>query len=92
MGLKGNDEFSFEQPDLGPNNIQLKIIDGLNILAEELIVDQDQYDIVQVVIDDEVRKLVQIDIDLENQIKEEEKLEAFQQYAKNLVFEFQNPR
>lgn len=71
MGLKGNEKFPFEQPNLGSNNVQLEIIDGLNILVEELIVDQDQFDIVQVVIDEEVRKSVQIDIDLENQIKEE---------------------
>lgn len=88
MGLKGDGEFPFEQPNLGPNNVQLEIIDGLNILDEELIVDQDQYDIVQVVIDDEVRKSSQIDIDLENQIKEDAELEAFRHYAENLVFEF----
>lgn len=40
MGLKGNDQFPFEQPNLGANNTQLEIIDSLNTLAEELIIDQ----------------------------------------------------
>lgn len=88
MGLKGNGKFLFEQPNLGSKNVQLEIIHGLNILVEEFIVDQDQFDIVQAVINDEFQKLVQIDIDLKNQMKEEAEFEAFWQYAKDLVFEF----
>lgn len=39
MGLKGDVEFPFEQPNLGPDNDHLEIIDGLDNLAWEVRID-----------------------------------------------------
>lgn len=39
MGLKGDGDFPFEQPNLGPGDDQLEIIDGLGNLPWEVRVD-----------------------------------------------------
>lgn len=53
MGLKGDDDFLFELPNIGPNNDQLEIIDGLDNLSWE-VSDLPQYEEVEVVIDKEI--------------------------------------
>lgn len=58
MGLKGDGEFPFEQPNLGPENDQLEIIDGLVNLAWELRIDLPRYEEVESVIDNEIQKSV----------------------------------
>lgn len=54
MGIRGDNEFPFEQPNLGPNNDQLAIIGGLDNLAWEVRVNHALYDTFEAIIDDEI--------------------------------------
>lgn len=64
MGLKGDDDFPFEQPNLGSNNDQLEIIDGLDNLSWKVRIDLPQYEEVEVIIDNEIQKFVRLDTKL----------------------------
>lgn len=91
MVLKGDDEFPFEQPNLGPNNDQLAIIDSLDNLAWKLKVDYAQYDIVETIIDNKIRKSIHLDEKLRKKIKKVAQKEAIRQLVEKTITEFLNP-
>lgn len=84
MGLKGDDGFPFEQPNLGADDDQLEIIDGLDNLAWEVRIDLPQYEEVEDVIDNKIQKSTCLDTKLAKEIKEQREQQEFRQFVKNL--------
>lgn len=88
MGIRGDGEFPFEQPNLGPNTDQLQIIDGLDNLSWELRVNHAQYDTVEAIIDDEIWKFVHLDEKLRKKIQRVAQKEAIRQLVEKTIETF----
>lgn len=60
MGLPRDREFPFEQRGVGDNNEQLEIIDEIESLAWKLQTNNAQFDKVELVVENEIHKVVRI--------------------------------